>query len=686
MRLTLRTVLAYLDDVLEPSAAREIGEKIAESKEAEALVLRIRDVIRRRRVGAPELAGPGSGPDPNLVADYLENSLPPAQVVELERLCQKSDVHLAEVAACHKILTMVMSQPMDASDAMRERMYALGLDRSPPPPEGEIDGAAMSHDLQAPSGHALKNGLPEYLTQRSFWQRYAWVVVTLALAVVWLALVVSDRSLWNAGPLLARSEGEVTAEPVAHVEAGAPALAAAAPPRDGQLATAPQPTPDPRPTVASPSPPSDLELLPGGQTSAPIAPLAPPMSDRTTPDSIETPAADLAKVPVQSEPALEIVNVDGVLLKRFPAESAWRVLDTAAGTLATGGSIRVGDDVGCPAPFRAQFLLSDQLQIFIEPGTRIQRGAATDEAALALTLDRGRLIVVRPDTQTEDVALQVTVAGERWTVTLLEPATRIGVEVIPPLPLGPPGATGPLQTGGGVIVVDGRIRAERGGQSPRELAATAGYAAWTLSARDLVVQPDLAAPLWTLPDGMFITAAAKTLARQYQKEFQLDRTVSQSVGPLVRNRMAGLSELAVETLSLTDQYQELVPALASEHQESRLAAIRGLRQWLPRGADHDQLLLAELERSFRSEFVQTLERLLWGYRADDLRDETTSRSLLSWMQSDEVAVRELAFFYVSQLTGRRYDYLPMAPVMERRAAGQRWEDYLKRTGGSLLPK
>ena len=62
MRLTLRTILAYLDDQLEPIQAREIGERISQSKEASALVTRIKEVIRRRRVGAPELAGPGSGP------------------------------------------------------------------------------------------------------------------------------------------------------------------------------------------------------------------------------------------------------------------------------------------------------------------------------------------------------------------------------------------------------------------------------------------------------------------------------------------------------------------------------------------------------------------------------------------------------------------------------------------------
>ena len=103
MRLTLRTLLAYVDDTLPPAQAREIGTRIAEVPEAAVLMQKLRDVIRRRRISAPNLTGPGSGPDPNIVGDYLESSLAPADVVELEQLCYRSDMHLAEVAACHKI-------------------------------------------------------------------------------------------------------------------------------------------------------------------------------------------------------------------------------------------------------------------------------------------------------------------------------------------------------------------------------------------------------------------------------------------------------------------------------------------------------------------------------------------------------------------------------------------------------
>src|SRR5439155_7360461 len=125
MRLTLRTLLAYLDDTLDPGEIKNIGQKVAESDAAQELIARIKQVTRRRRLTTPPLTGPNARFDANAVAEYLDNELSGDLVSELEKLCLESDVHLAEIAACHQILTLVLGEPAMVPPTARERMYGL---------------------------------------------------------------------------------------------------------------------------------------------------------------------------------------------------------------------------------------------------------------------------------------------------------------------------------------------------------------------------------------------------------------------------------------------------------------------------------------------------------------------------------------------------------------------------------
>src|SRR5271157_1287191 len=126
MRLTLRTLLAYLDDTLEPHEIKAIGQKVAESDAAQELIARIKQITRRRRLTTPPLTGPGAGNfDPNTVAEYLDNELSSEQLADVEKLCLDSDVHLAEIASCHQILTLVLGEPALVPPTAKQRMYGL---------------------------------------------------------------------------------------------------------------------------------------------------------------------------------------------------------------------------------------------------------------------------------------------------------------------------------------------------------------------------------------------------------------------------------------------------------------------------------------------------------------------------------------------------------------------------------
>ena len=125
MRLTLRTLLAYLDDTLEPEDAASLRAKIEESTFATSLVARIRAAMKERdlNASAPDAVGPLE--NANVISEYLDSTLSGEQVAEIERYCLEHDTSLAEAAACHQILTVVLGQPARVSESLRQRIYGL---------------------------------------------------------------------------------------------------------------------------------------------------------------------------------------------------------------------------------------------------------------------------------------------------------------------------------------------------------------------------------------------------------------------------------------------------------------------------------------------------------------------------------------------------------------------------------
>jgi hypothetical protein len=209
-------MLAYLDDLLEPADRDDIGQKIAESEFAGRLVRRIRDVTRSPRLPAPKVLGKGIGLDPNTVAEYLDNTLAGERVPDFEKICLptaetpqellQSDVYLAEVAACHQILTMVLAQPAQVDPDMKRRMYELAdhpeVAATKRRHAGEGLGAGADglttgslDDLEIRPARC-KPEVPDYLRQHS--ARFNWKTIA---AVIIFALILVGAISMALGPL-----------------------------------------------------------------------------------------------------------------------------------------------------------------------------------------------------------------------------------------------------------------------------------------------------------------------------------------------------------------------------------------------------------------------------------------------------------------------------------------------------
>jgi hypothetical protein len=98
------------------------------------------------------------------VAEYLDNTVTPEQAAEVEQICLSSDVHLAEAAACHQILTLILGEPVKPPASASQRMY--GLVKGPgaipfrKPSGGKAKSAAEPYSESREIDETLRLGLP----------------------------------------------------------------------------------------------------------------------------------------------------------------------------------------------------------------------------------------------------------------------------------------------------------------------------------------------------------------------------------------------------------------------------------------------------------------------------------------------------------------------------------------------
>src|SRR3989304_3013679 len=327
MRLTLRTLLAFMDEVLEPSNRDELAKKVEGSEFANDLIHRTKDTMRRLRLSAPQVLGTGIGLDPNTVAGYLDSGLPPDSVADFERVCLESDVHLAEVASCHHVLTMVLGEPAEVDPASRQRMYALPdeLERRK---QLRIEGAHAALDsgravvpvvepaVGAPAAASSTSEawrrtveIPDYL-RASAWTKYRVPLMALAamlLVAISVALVSGVARWFGDQPQLAADAGGTAADDQA---ASSPALPDSHESVTDQPANLTQETTEADSEIAALPTDIDGHVPPMSESHATAA-ILPPDGELAMPGDVGDSSARALGAAAQTGPVVPPAEIDG---------------------------------------------------------------------------------------------------------------------------------------------------------------------------------------------------------------------------------------------------------------------------------------------------------------------------------------------------------------------------------------
>lgn len=818
IRLTLRTLLAYLDDVLPAEDAREIGQRLGDSPYAAALVNRIRDVVKRRRLTAPALAGPGSDIDPNQVAEYLDNVLTPDEVIEVERVCLASNIHLAEVAAIHQVLTLVLGEPSEVPAAIRERMYGLARgevsdrprDASKPateskptptpatstspaitkriveelaaartpsetaPARGVAAGAttaaaprpttaqatASAHRSDDPvdrlvlstAGPTAKEAkpdpvdiapsvetsgemvpfeqmLPESLkTNSASWGKSMPYAVVAVLALVWIGLLLVDS------PLTRKSAPEANAPATAgngeetlvanHLKGASPA-GTDAPSGEGEPVGTPRRLPRDastlpghlddmaatrRPTPTGDAVPTQTEpSLTGPGTTTPKSPVTAPSTGTTAPETSGSPASltkspstpETPTTPASTAPKVALpvyLSVDAVLLTYDPTARNWT-------RIAPRTELPLGAVIAVPEPYQAALQIERSgAQLHLHGGTIARLGSTPAGGALLVHLHRGRIVLTTPpgaDAEPEPtepasstLKLALQTGTDLWHIESASHNGLFAADVVLREPMQFEQDFEKTTYSGGLYVLRGDLQI-RDAQSRETKIHEAGWVPLTPLLRvENALPPPESGSLTTPADRWISTNVHATTLKNYGKVFEKYFAFRKTGGDVsnleldlvstAQDRRPEISRLATEALALMEAHASLVDLLKrSEHEESRRAALHGLRRWLPLIPENRDLLREELAKQFSPADSDIVYRLLWGVSETDARSHEYSSELVQLLDHQEIAIRELAFHFVQVYTNNAFDYRPNASAMQRQLSIKRINQHIKTTG--LLP-
>jgi hypothetical protein len=660
MRLTLRTLLAYLDDALEPADAKEIGQKLAETPAAQALVTRIKEVTRRRRLTAPALSGDEI--DPNLLAEYLDNLLPPDGVTKVEGTCLDSDVHLAEVAACHQVLTMI-GQPASIAPTTRQRMYELVHSVESLP----ADQRRASRPRREAEPSSVFTERPTLA--RVFTAALVLVGVVAIGLLIWVSVNVQGRPGKPAGTEVADAGGD-QGKPAPFRPSDLPIDSTETKPPDVPVGDPPQALPpDDEAGAAKPAPsksgdemekPATTNAEPTAEPDQPKAapsdddkPVSEPAKPATEPAKSDANAATTKDEVQPAKPPVvlgQYVSTTGVLMRLVESAKEWRRMPAQS-------AVHADQQLLSLPSFRSGISIKGGPSIDLVGETELFLAEPPSEAQVRLRMARGRVVL---STDKPNTVFLVDFLDESWHMTIKAPETVVGLSVIPVW------KTGGASSYEAILYVprgDVDVHAEK---LSHQLGGPVQFR-WTPGG-DQEREPLTIPPAWIEREEM--SPAQLRASESLAEMIPLDKSPALSLIEATMDKdRRDLRLLGVRGLGAIGRLPALVDAMNTvDRPEVRKEAITTMRQFLARGAAQEeatyQSLLAKFGRS--EERAEGVLALLRGFTADEATQRGAYEALIPLLDpetSPEVAVRELVITNLEEMAGRAINsnYSPDRP-------------------------
>ncbi|MBX7164877.1 MAG: hypothetical protein K1X74_00890 [Pirellulales bacterium] len=733
MRLTLRTLLAYMDEMLEPADAAAIREKLDQNEQAASILHRVRDVVRRLRIGAPKVSERGLAGDANNVAEYLDNMMSAAKVADFERACLESDVHLAEVAGSHQILALVLREQAEVEPGMRQQIYELvervttpeahqaeavaaGALESVPAARGETPAIVAVDEEAAPpttepapllsTPQRRQREVPEYLREerQSQWWPLVAATVLLGALVGALYFAVAGQSLSDLLGGLTVAEGpdkqdlakdkpatsaqtkseaaETSSSTESATDAGSTTAGDAAPSSDAAGSDTTGSEPAGESGTAAPSAPNT-----DGSDAAPLpantVPGEPPLPTETPPAEVPAPASPAGapvelpdETPAEGEPQPSARPAAApVSVARLMKEEAVLLrFDRAAPgwqRLASGDEIRSDEQLLVLPVFRPVVQLQSGVLLELVGPTDCTLTGPDAEGVPGIQLKYGQVKI-----------LAAGHAGSRLRITLAEHEALLTLandESVAALDLGlfhnpgdDPEQVRPLDVIG-VYAVSGQVEMATPGsnEAPQKFVGP-----------KLIVTPSLPSgpvatglPTWISSEtsALIDRRAAKEIGEQLVAESNIVLALKEAADrPQIEVRA-----LAARCLCQISEFDAALRLLADKDAKSFWDGLAmSLIAATCRSPADTQRVAEAFARQFGAAGKQSY-RLLWGFSNEQLTAGADAQ-LIDALESDDLCVRRLAIWNLGQITGATMYYQPEQSPKSRQQAAQKWRTKLKK--------